>query len=255
MKPAGRRLLAWPLLLTLSAALVPAGSARRDGSPFYLVPSPTKECQGVANCEAAIGPWIAVPARTEATFLFGCPRRFGFVVGGTDARATSPQIRVWFEGQLGPATGFPAADYSDGAVLLFHALSDNGHAGAFQPILGCVSLKNATKISTVSLRVAAGLPGTPPTAPLDLRANTVVVGQGGRRQTATRCPAHEPLVGSWSAYALDTTGPPDPGYLDAVAIKTVVNSSRVQAVWQIGEALYNALAPVAWVQLGVMCQR
>lgn len=256
MSRPGRRLAVQLSVIAVAVAVcsVPDGWSRTNGSPFYLVPAPTKECRGVANCESAVGPWVAVPARGEATFLMGCPSRFGFVVGGTDARASSPQIRVWFEGELGPSTGFPPTSNPNGAVVLFHATSDDGRAGAFQAILGCVSLKNTTKVSTVSIRFAAAPPGTAPGPPLDLRANTVVVGQGAPTRTAVRCPPHERLVGSWSAYALDTTVPPDPRYLDAVTIRTTTTGSRVLAKFEVGGALLTPLAPIAWVQLGAMCE-
>ena len=41
----------------------------------------------------------------EATFLFGCPERRAFMVGGTDARASSGEVRVRFDGRLGAPNG------------------------------------------------------------------------------------------------------------------------------------------------------
>jgi hypothetical protein len=248
-----RRHLVRPCLVGL-AAVVLAGTASAAQGPFYLVPSPTKECQGVANCEAAVGPWVAVPASGEATFLFGCPLRFGFLVGGTDARASSAHIRVWFDGQLGASGGFPASDSADGAVLLFHGESDDARSGAFQPILGCVSLKNTSKLATVSLQLTAATPGTPPGPPLDLRANTVVLGAGSLTRTTVRCPGRETLIGSWSAYAINTSGPPSAAYLKAVMITTVIRGGRVHGSFQIGTPLLTPLAPLAWAQVGAMCE-
>ena len=248
----GLLVLACVLQIAVMALPGPSGAVQ---SPFYLVPSPTKECRGVANCAAAVGPWVAVPAHSEATFLFGCPRRFGFLVGGTDARASSTHIRVWFDGQLGASGGFPPTNSIDGAALLFHSQSDDGRSGAFQPILGCVSLKNTSKLATVSWeRTAAATPGTAPGPALDLRANTVVLGAGVSTRTVVRCPSRETLIGSWSAYAINTSGPPSAAYLKAVTITTVIRGGRVHGSFEIGTVLLSPLAPVAWAQVGAMCK-
>ena len=152
------------------------GSDRRQ--PFYLVPSPTKECRNVSNCVAVSGPWVVVPAKGEATFLFGCPVRRGFVVGGTDARASSSNVQVWFDGQLGAPIGFPPSAVKDGAVLLFHAVTDNARPGSFQPILGCVSLTPSNKRRD---RLAATEPGAARDGPPARRSicgrRTVVLGR------------------------------------------------------------------------------
>ncbi len=245
-----RVLILAPGLVLLATAVVAASSlAMRAGGPFYLVPSPTKECQNVKNCVGAVGPWVAVAASGESTYLFGCPLRRGFVVGGTDARASSNDVRVWFDGQLGAPSAFPSTSAKGGAVLLFHAVARNRRPGSFQPIVGCVSLTQKNKRSTVAVT-----PGVSPAASLDLRANKVVLGPQGRRTVTVRCPRPETLVGSWKAVAFNTTGPPDPSYARAVTIETVISGNQVNASFQVRDVLLAPLAPRSWVQIGAMCE-
>jgi hypothetical protein len=256
-----RRLLAVPgVLLVLAAfAIAVAGAATppgdpggggNPGGPFYLVPSLTHECKNVKDCTGAAGPWVAVPAKGEATYLFGCPAKRAYIVGGTDARATSSNIRVWFDGKLGAPIGFTPGGTKKGAVLLFHAVANNGKAGAFQPIVGCVSLVPKSKRSTV------GLPGTSPGAPLDLRAEQVGLRLSrplGKSTTTLACPKDERLVGSWGSFALATTNPPDPVYAKAVTVTTTIVGDKVHAVYR-KDRQFGPLAPLSWAQIGAMCQ-
>ena len=248
------------LLALVAAGLALGGPARTAGGPFYLVPAPTKECQNVTHCKAVSGPWVAVPASGEATFLFGCPMRRSFVVGGTDARASSTNIRVWFDGALGAPIGEPRISAKDGAVLLFHAVANNNKPGSFQPILGCVSLTDLSKRSTVSARVRprAATPGRRAGAPVDLRSSAVEL------QLATgltkpkynlSCPKSEKLVGSWSAVAFGTATPPDPAYAKAITIKTDRRAAtRCIAVFSLKPLIRGSVAAVAWAQVGAMCE-
>jgi hypothetical protein len=248
----GQRLLTCALLLALAGA---SALAARGGGPFYFAPSPTKECQGLTNCTATTGPWVVVPAHGEATFLIGCPDLFGYLVGGTDARASSSAIHVWFEGNLGAPIGRTSRQ---GALLLFLALSENGQPGSFQPILGCVELQQKNKVSTVSLVRVAGVPGTTPGAPLDYRARLVLVrpfkglGYKQRGGRAARCPAAETLVGSWGAVAFETSSPPSVADINSITLTTTVTGKAVHAVVQ--RTSTSALPPPAEIQYGAMCQ-
>jgi hypothetical protein len=244
-----RRLVAASIAAVAITAAVAAGvSAERAGGPFYLVPSPTKECQNIKNCIGATGPWVIVPAGRQATYLYGCPKRIGFVAGGTDARASSRNIRVWFDGKLGGPIGVPA-NPKGASILLFHAVANDGKQGSFQPVLGCVSLTAKNKRSTVS-----AVPGTPPGAPLDLRANTVLITRQRASALSVRCPRNETLVGSWGAYALNTTGPPDSALASAVTVRTFISGGKVHASYTADGIVLVPLAPRAWVQVGAMCE-
>ena len=132
--------------LAVAACLAALGaSAAADGGlagiPFYAVPpSPRKECHNVRHCVSVIGPWVAVPAGGVATYLLDCPKRHGFV-GGTDARASSSSVVVWFDGQIGSPV---RQSVTTGPFLLFHATTTNGRPGSFQPTIGCVRFLQPT---------------------------------------------------------------------------------------------------------------
>ena len=241
MKPALHRLVLVANLIALGAAVLVAGSsATTSGTPFYLLPSSTKECDNVPDCLAVTGPWVIVPTNREATFLVKCPAPHGFLVGGTDARASSPNVRVWFDGQLGAPLGEPNGQNSFDAGLLFHAVTTNGKPGSFEPILGCISLK---QLSPRFLDSAP--PGTSPGTAPDLRATHVVLQPGARygptaRGTSVRCLAGERLVGSWTALAYFPPGPPDLSHINAVGIRTVVTRRTVRALIQTQDSLFSA---------------
>jgi hypothetical protein len=272
----------WALLFTAASLLVlsaPNVLASTAGSPFYFVPSPTTECQNVAGCVAAVGPWVAVPAKGEATFLFGCPTIHGYIVDGTDARASSTDIRVWYDGQLGAPLAYPPSSATNGAILIFHAVSNVGRAGFFQPILGCVSLRQAGKSSTLSdrpgwpgptrftagvqvaqtLRLlepeATSLPGTNPAPPIEPHAilSTIQPQTGPNRSvpaTASTCVTGQRLVGNWSAVAFLTSGPPALVYASAVRITEVDLGDTVQP----RVAVTRAIPYQSEAQIGALCE-
>jgi hypothetical protein len=249
------KLLAAACVLGLAgAALAPSGDARPSGSPFYFAPSPTKECQNLSGCQAVVGPWVVVPPQGESTFLIACPTLSAYLVGGTDARASSGNVRVWFDGSLGA----PIGRTIHGAELLFHAVSDNGQMGSFQPILGCIPLKQKNKVSTVSLTRAGALPGTPPASALTLRARLTVVIRGKavgyvqRTFYAARCVHDEQLVGNWETLAFETTSPPALGDVRAVSIQPLITGREVRVL--IRQTSTALLPPQAVVQYGAMCE-
>ncbi len=51
-----RLLIAVSVLICACVAVTSSGLAKRSGGPFYLVPSTTKECEGLKNCIAVTGP-------------------------------------------------------------------------------------------------------------------------------------------------------------------------------------------------------
>jgi hypothetical protein len=248
------------LLLTLSlpllaaAALAPGGLGKTAASPFYVVPTQTsKECDGVARCVGVTGPWVAVPARGEATYLLDCPERHRYLIGGTDARASSNSVRVWFDGQLGAPIGAPSSQTSTGAALLFHAVTTNGKPGSFEPTLGCVALKPNSARSTVSARQGAVLPGTTPSAPLDLHAVTVELSPGAKYAQRVSCLKNGKIVGWWQALTF-LTGPPDVSHANALTVQHLVRHGSVLiALIETKSPLFLALGAYPEVQIGVKC--
>lgn len=252
MKRSPRRLVAASGLLAL-AVTIAAGStsAKTARGPFSIAPSPTHQCRNLANCYGIAGLWVVVPAKGVATYLFGCPPRSltrgAFLLGGTDSLASSKNVRVWFDGKLGAPIGLQ----KPGAALLFHAVTTDDEQGSFQPIVGCISLAQATKRSTVSARRLAAPPGTPRSAPAPHpRATAVVLVPGDGQQASTSCLKHEKLVGSWSAVAYGTSGPPKLPPADAVKVQLRDVGDTVRAAITTAPSV----AHLIHIQIGALCE-
>jgi hypothetical protein len=236
------------LAVTAGDAYVAAGATAN--LPFYLVPpSQRQECHNVKDCVSVIGPWVVVPAKGEATFLLVCPKERGFV-GGTDSRASSRSIHVWFDGQIGAPI---SQSVTTGDSLLFHAVAKNGRQGVFQPVIGCITLqKHANGRSTVSARASAP-PGTSAGPPLDYQMQTVVLNAGTNQTALAACTAREKLVGSWDALAFVTIDPPSLRHVGAVKTTTRSVGNAVRASIQTSFSL--PFSPLAEVQVGAVCAR
>jgi hypothetical protein len=180
-----------------AAALVPQAGA-------------TNECRGITACIRVAGPWVVVPPRTTVRYLLACPKGRG-VVGGTDAQATSRDVRVGFDALIGSpvSPGVTTTRYA-----LFEAVSISSKVQAFQPLLGCIPTQGGGGRSTVSARPAV----TPAGPALQLRSRIVVIGPGGLQFGNVTCLPEEELVGSWSSIAFRTKNPP-----------SLVNASLVHA--------------------------
>jgi hypothetical protein len=233
-------------LLALAGAVFAAASLARGSA----APQTTQECNKVKVCVHVVGPWVAVPATGEATWLLECTKRQGSV-GGTDARASSVDVHVWFDGQIGAPI---SQGVTTGSFLLFHAITDDGKAGAFEPLLGCIPIKKqSSSRSTLSARRVAAIPGTPVGVPLDPEATSVVLSAGSTQTASQTCPKKETLVGSWNGLAFSTKGPPTDvaSLLGMVTTKTSVEGGSVKAVIQTGTSL--PLTDEAEVQIGAVC--
>jgi hypothetical protein len=242
------------LFLVAACAAVAVPIASGGGGLFYFAPPPTRECTNVANCQATVGPWVVVPARGEASYLQSCPDRQGYIIAGTDALASSGSVRVWFDGELGAPGGLPPSNAQGGAALLFHALSMNGKPGFFQPILGCVSLVQKTKIATVSSVASGPLPGVPPASPIDFHSETITIMPAGLDRITLRCPTNETLIGSWHSFAFRTLSPPARSWLDAAKVTASIVGTRVYGHILSQPILLVPTAPEAIAQIGAMCQ-
>jgi hypothetical protein len=233
------------LLVLAGAVFAAAGLARTSAAP-----QTTQECNKVKVCVHVIGPWVAVPATGEATWLLECSKRQGSV-GGTDARASSVHIHVWFDGQIGAPI---SQGVTTGSFLLFHAISDDGKAGSFEARLGCIPIKKqSSSRSTLSARRAAAVPGTPVGVPLDPYATSIVLSVGSKQTASQACPKKETLVGSWSGLAFNSTGPPAnvAAALGKVTTKTSVEGSSVNGVVQTSSSFPGPTT--AEVQIGAVC--
>jgi hypothetical protein len=238
-------------LPALAMTLVGSTAAKTSTGPFTLAPSRTQQCHNLAYCFGIAGLWVVIPANGEATYLFGCPPRAAtkgaFLLGGTDALASSASVRVWYDGKLGAPIGLQ----TPGSSLLFHAVTANGKQGSFQPIVGCISLSQASKRSTVSARRATATPTKSHSASQPQpRASKLILAPGDAQPASTSCLKSEKLVGSWSAVAYGTDGPPHLPPPGAVKIVTHEVGNTVQA--SITTA--NSIPYLIHIQIGAMCQ-
>ena len=247
------------ILTTFAAAILAVGGmAKVSRPPFFVVPPgktpATTECRNLAYCYGVRGPWVIVPPTGEATFLLACPEQAkalgAYLLGGTDALTSSDHVHVWYDGQLGAPIGAQTTK-SSSAGLLFHAVTDNAQAGSFQPILGCISLAQASRLSTVSeTRPVAPLPGSPAASPPKLRATLVVLEPGWDRPINMSCQSGEKLVGNWSAVAFGTQGPPIALRAGAVKIATADVGRTVQARVRTSTSVPYLIR----IQIGAMCE-
>jgi hypothetical protein len=247
-------LVAAVLVVTAAACF---GVARGADSPFYVVPpqkaTPTHECRNLGYCYGVKGPWVVVPPHAEATFLLGCPERAAtkgaYLLGGADSRASSPAVRVWYDGRLGTPLGVQTTR-SSLSGLLFHATADNGKAASFQPVVGCISLKEASKRSTISAR-AAMPPSTSHAAPPPAyRVANVILAPGWDRVIPVSCHARERLVGAWSAVAYGTSAPPV--LPPAGAVRTAMSTSGRTARADVRTA--TSVPYLIRIQVGALCE-
>lgn len=254
-----RLALAAGTVALLGLLLVAASAARPQGAPFYVIPSSaipsTTECQGLAYCYGVRGPWVIVPAHGEATFLFGCPERSkaagAFLLGGTDSLASSDHVHVWFDSPLGTPIGMQTPKGST-TGLLFHAVTDNGKPGSFQPVLGCIDLIQASKYSTV----ASTLPTAPPAgvravAAPGYTATLVVLEPGWDRPVSVACPQNESLVGNWGAAAFGTEGPPILDRANPVKMTITDRGNTVHALVRTASWIPYLIR----IQIGAMCEQ
>lgn len=222
----GLVLAALVALLAVAALPGPAGAAN--------------ECNGVPRCLPVEGPWVAVPASGEVVYGLACPQRKG-IIAGTDALATSTDIRASFDGILGSPVAFGR---TTNTAVLFRAVSAHHQPGAFKPFIGCIPTPSAVRNTTAAS-------STPVGAPLDLQFSSLPIKPGYQRVVMLSCPAGEALVDSWNATAFATAKPPAPGLAGAIRVQSHSVGARVRVSISASEALPAGAR--AQVQLGVRC--
>ena len=110
------------LFVVALAALAAAAAPGRVGA--------ANECAGIPRCIPVAGPWVAVPAHGEAEYVLQCPQGRG-IVGGTDAQASSLDVRATFDGIIGSPVAFGRTTLSS---VLFRALSATHKPGLVQAL-------------------------------------------------------------------------------------------------------------------------
>ncbi len=198
------------------------------------------ECNGVPTCIPVEGPWVIVPANGEVEFALSCPQGKG-IVAGTDGLASSLDVHVTFDGNLGAPVAFGRTTSTG---VMFRAVSGRHHPGSFKPFIGCIP-------APASVRNTIAAKPTPPGPPLALLSKLVPLNPGYQKVVTLSCPAGEALVDSWSTPAFDTINEPDPGLASAIVVKTTITGARAKLAISASEAL--PAGSHAEVQIGVRC--
>jgi hypothetical protein len=201
-----------------------------------------RECSGIPTCVDVPGPWVAVAANGESQFLLDCPLRRG-IVAGIDARATSRDVHVSFDGLLGSPI---APGRTTTAYAMFRGVSAHHSHGLFQPLLGCVPSSSGGAQTTAYTITPAG-------PALQLGATVLLLKPGTVRHATLGCPHGESIAYSWDATAFGTTNPPSPALASAVNVHRAVRKGSVAVTVQTSEAM--TLADRAEVQIGVACAK
>jgi len=212
----------------LAAAAMPGGAGAAG------------ECNGIPRCIPVEGPWVSVPANGESKFLLQCPQGRG-IVAGTDAEASSQDVRASFDAILGSPVSFGR---STSTSTLFRAVSAYHRAGLFKPFIGCIP-------APTSVRNTIATKASPPGAPLDLRAVILKLTPGFQRTVTLACPNGESLVDSWSATAFASVVPPSPALASAVQVKSRIVKGHAELTIFASEALPRSAQ--AQLQIGVRC--
>jgi hypothetical protein len=223
-----RGLVVGAFLAALAVAAVPGGAGAAG------------ECNGIPRCIPVEGPWVAVPPTGEAKFMLQCPQGRG-VIAGTDAQATSQDVRGTFDAILGSPVSFGR---STSTTVLFRAVSAHHRAGLFKPFIGCIP-------APTSVRNTIATPVMPLGAPLDLRAVTMKLTPGFQRKVTIACPNGESLVDTWNATAFLGANPPSPALAAAVQVRSRIVKGHAEVQIFASEALPRSAQ--AELQVGVRC--
>jgi hypothetical protein len=219
-------------LVVALAVLAVAAAPGRAGA--------ANECNGIPRCIPVAGPWVAVPAVGEADFVLGCPQGRG-IVAGTDALASSTDVRATFDGIIGSPIAFGR---TTNTAVLFRAVSAQHRAGSFRPFVGCIPAPSSVR-NTISTEV------TPLGAALTFVDRILPVHPGFERLVTLSCPTGETLVDSWSATAFASARPPLPALATAISVHARISGGRAQLLVTASETLPRGTG--AEVQLGVRC--
>lgn len=248
-----RLLLVVAVLAALASGAIAAHAAQ-----------PTNECNGIRECQRAVGPWVVVPAHGWAEYLLDCPGRRG-IVAGLDSLTSSNDVHVHFLAQIGAPI---APGRTTTTSAFFRAISATHRRSLFQPRVGCIP-NNPTRGGTVSFDLASGPPPflgaaqllgaqrtttavhAVPGPPFVYAATNLKLRPGVIRTVTIGCVPGQKLAYSWTAVGFRTVAPPPVALADAIQVKATMIGKQVSVAIAASEALPRAAA--AEVQLGVMC--
>jgi hypothetical protein len=226
------------LLVTLTAALVAAAGASAAAI--------AGECRGLQTCVPIAGPWVRIPARTEAgapeaVYLVTCPRNH--VAGGTDALVADPSTDVSFRG----ATGSPVAPgiTTERSVLFTGTYGGTAREPtSYRPLVGCVPTSGGGGRSQTAYQ---------PGRPIVREVLTVALARGRTKVVTLSCSNGGRLLGGVHSVGFVQRAEPSQPVLTSVSASHAVSRTRV-----VARATLAASAPAgvrARLQVHAICRR
>lgn len=222
------------------AALVAAAAA---AAAWPAAGGAANECRGLQTCIPVTGPWVLATRSAPSEYLISCPA--GAVIGGLDALATTPNVRVDFVGQVGAPVS-PGVTTTRNALVRGTLVGSKPGRAVFQPYLGCVPTAGGGGRQTTSARAVVR-----PGAPLAHYARNVTVHPGMVSFGTVACPAPSKLVRTWSVLFFKTKKPPSLEQAGLVHARRIATPRGAGVTVEATDAL--SLDVHAAVQVGVEC--
>lgn len=169
----------------------------------------TNECRGLNPCVPIAGPWVVVPAQGEVQYQLTCPK--GYVVAGTDAELTDPQIELSFLAASGSPVG-PGVSTGQTIVFVASSVGAKRASRTFRPHAGCIPAGGGGSRTPTGMRKI-----TPPGHPTTRRVVTRRVSV--EDSIVVTCKAGERLVGWHLARGFATPGPPSPALISSLVVR------------------------------------
>jgi hypothetical protein len=232
------------LTVVVAAALAASAIGRGAGAA-----TAADECRGLQVCLPVAGPWVVVPApgptaTARADWELRCPFR-EYVVAGTDARLSDPDLDVFIRGE----TGSPV---SPGVTTSRAVLFSGVYAGrrriptTFRPFVGCIPASGGGGRSLTS---ASALP---PTRPVTRRVAQRRVPPAATVTASVACRPSETVVAGGHAVAFRTASPPTRRVIAAVRARRSTTPRRVTVTAAAARLPRGA---IALVQVVAYCRR
>lgn len=210
------------------------------------------ECRGLPQCVSVVGPWVVVPAQADGGLAtvqweLRCPVK-GYVVGGTDARATTRSLEVSIRGEKGSPVSPGVTTRS--SVVFSGRRAGAGPPAAFLPAVGCLPSSGGGGRSQTSVGRAQDVvqPGTP-------FVRRVVVGRlrpGSSVTVAARCPRGGRVLESSQAVGFRTKAPPSAAQMRSASTRAVRSPSAVLVRGTLSAAAGSARV---LLQVQVLCTK
>jgi hypothetical protein len=154
------------------------------------------------------GPWVVVPAKGEVQYQLTCPK--GYVVAGTDAELTDPQIDLSFFASSGSPVS-PGVTTSRTIVFAASYVGAKHAPQTFRPHAGCVPTTGGGQRTPTGVRKITP-PGHPTTRRVVTRRVTV------EDSIVVTCKRGERLVAWHLARGFGTPSPPSLALVSSLVV-------------------------------------